>query len=471
MSTEKKKRKEFKHKNLLVLVALAADVIFVVFADLTSFILRFNGTFPNENFSAYIQISINIVLLRIGAFYVFHLYDRPKFKSNFETFINTLKASTASTIIILSFLYFLNVEAYPRSIATLSWIMTIIYISSWRYVAREFLNLYLGENFSRSQLLIIGIGVNAHETGIHLLRDAGINYDLLGYINPDTSEPRAVPKSHIKGNLSELESLISENFINEVVLADSKLSKKSMTQLINLLNQYNIVIKSLPSTYDSIIEEMVLSKSTSDFVGTTKPQGPPQWYPKLKRGADICISLVLIIITLPLFLLSLLLIKLTSPGPIFYSQKRTGLHGQGFVMYKLRSMRTSDDSFKNPQWAKKGDSRITSFGKIMRRYRIDELPQLLNVLKNDMSIIGPRPERPVFTNKFVKQIPFFSQRLKVKPGISGWAQVSMKYADSVSESREKLLYDIYYVQNMCFTLDLLIALKTFKVLLTGKGAQ
>jgi exopolysaccharide biosynthesis polyprenyl glycosylphosphotransferase len=187
----------------------------------------------------------------------------------------------------------------------------------------------------------------------------------------------------------------------------------------------------------------------------------------IKRFFDIILSLIGLILAMPIILITAIAIKLESEGPVFFLQERTGLNGKTFKIIKLRSMRV--DAEKNgPQWAQKNDSRVTKVGKFIRKTRIDELPQLINVLKGDMSILGPRPERPVFVKQFSKEIPGFEKRLLVKPGLTGWAQVNGGY-DITPE--EKLKYDLHYINNMSLLLDLKIILKTIKVVLTGEGAR
>lgn len=190
-------------------------------------------------------------------------------------------------------------------------------------------------------------------------------------------------------------------------------------------------------------------------------------YPIVKRSFEIIFSLALLIFTLPVLLLSAIAIKLESPGPVFYKQERVGLNGKKFWIVKLRSMRT--DAEKNgPQWAAKNDPRVTQVGKFIRKTRIDELPQIINVLNGDMSLIGPRPERDVFTEQFEEEIPGFKKRLLVKPGLTGWAQVTGGYE---ATPREKWEQDMYYIQNQSIALDIRILLRTVWVVLTGSGAR
>jgi exopolysaccharide biosynthesis polyprenyl glycosylphosphotransferase len=187
---------------------------------------------------------------------------------------------------------------------------------------------------------------------------------------------------------------------------------------------------------------------------------------KVKRVVDITISLLGLIPGLPLILLSGLMIKLSSPGPVIYRQQRVGLGGQPYFLYKLRSMRT-DAEAQGAVWARKQDARVTRVGYFLRKWRIDELPQLFNILKGEMSLVGPRPERPEFTEKLATFIPFYNERHLVQPGLTGWAQVRYPYAASFEAAARKLQFDLYYIKNMSFLLDGAILLRTFKTILVG----
>jgi sugar transferase (PEP-CTERM system associated) len=191
----------------------------------------------------------------------------------------------------------------------------------------------------------------------------------------------------------------------------------------------------------------------------------------VKRVFDIAVSLVLTIVTLPLMILTAVLIKLDSAGQIFYRQERTGLHGETFTLFKFRSMGSDAEVAGKPQWAQKRDPRITRVGAFIRTSRIDELPQLFNVLRGEMSMIGPRPERPVFVEELAKVIPLYNHRGYVKPGLTGWAQVNYPYGASVEDAREKLAYDLYYVKNRGLLLDMVILLSTVRVILFREGSR
>nr|WP_249669809.1 sugar transferase [Polycladospora coralii] len=190
-------------------------------------------------------------------------------------------------------------------------------------------------------------------------------------------------------------------------------------------------------------------------------------YTSAKRIFEILFSLALVIFTLPVMVLTAIMIKLESPGPIFYKQERVGLNGRTFQIYKLRSMR-SDAEKNGPQWAAKNDPRVTRVGQFIRKTRLDEIPQIINVLRGDMSLIGPRPERPMFTEQFNDEIPGFKNRLMVRPGLTGWAQVNGGYE---STPAEKFELDMYYIENQSIKLDFKILIRTVWVVVSGSGAR
>lgn len=199
------------------------------------------------------------------------------------------------------------------------------------------------------------------------------------------------------------------------------------------------------------------------------PSGP--FADAVRRGLDIAISLLFLIFTVPLTLVAALAIKCDTAGPVFYRQERVGLHGRVFTLMKFRSMHIDAEAGGTPRWATRNDPRVTRVGAFIRSTRIDELPQLLNVLRGEMSLIGPRPERPLFVEELARIIPLYRDRTWVKPGITGWAQVNFPYGASVEDAREKLSYDLYYVKNRSLLLDLLILVSTIRVILFREGAR
>jgi exopolysaccharide biosynthesis polyprenyl glycosylphosphotransferase len=190
-----------------------------------------------------------------------------------------------------------------------------------------------------------------------------------------------------------------------------------------------------------------------------------------KRAFDIAISIFAVIVLSPLFLITALMIKCSSRGPVIFTQVRVGKEGQHFKIYKFRTMRVDAEKVSGPVWAKENDPRLLPIGKFLRKTHIDEIPQFFNVLKGDMSFIGPRPERPIFVEKFKKEIYDYEKRLQVKPGITGLAQVRHRYDETIADVRKKIKYDILYIKKLCLWTDLLICLRTVRVVLTGEGAR
>ncbi len=199
------------------------------------------------------------------------------------------------------------------------------------------------------------------------------------------------------------------------------------------------------------------------------PELMPEWEKKLKRLMDVLTSLIILIISLPVIIITAIAIKLTGRGPIFFKQERSGMNGNAFKIIKFRSMYEDAEENTGPVWSSKDDPRVTKVGKIIRRVRIDELPQMINVLKGQMSVVGPRPERPFFVEKLSQEIPYYKRRLKVRPGITGWAQVKHKYDESVEDVKIKLRYDLFYIENMSLRMDFKIIMRTIFVVLFGQG--
>ena len=204
--------------------------------------------------------------------------------------------------------------------------------------------------------------------------------------------------------------------------------------------------------------------------GSESPLMRPRISTTLQIGFDIAVAAVCLILLAPLLTLIAVLVRLDSPGPVFYRQERVGLGGQPFTLMKFRSMR-ADAEAQGPAWAKQRDPRVTRIGSFMRRTRIDELPQLINILRGEMSFIGPRPERPHFVEKLAEAIPFYRERARVKPGLTGWAQVNFPYGASIEDARGKLSYDLYYVKHRSLLLDLSILFATVRVILFQEGSR
>ena len=228
-------------------------------------------------------------------------------------------------------------------------------------------------------------------------------------------------------------------------------------------------MKIVPDLYEILSGQARTSQIYGIPLIDIMPQLMPEWEKKLKRIFDIIISLLILIITSPVLIITAIAIKIDSTGKVFFRQERCGINGSIFKILKFRSMRKDAEKHTGPVWSQKDDPRITKVGKFIRRVRIDEIPQMINVLKGEMSIVGPRPERPYFVEKLSEEIPYYKRRLKVRPGITGWAQVKHKYDETIEDVKVKLRYDLFYIENMSLRMDFKILLRTVFVVLLGKG--
>ena len=274
----------------------------------------------------------------------------------------------------------------------------------------------------------------------------------------------------VLGKYADLASLIKKYKVTGIIIAHDSSSPQEIMRVLVWVCDQPVHIYLVPELYSVVHGQfkanLVYGFELQELFAFTMPL----WQVRIKRVIDILFGAFLGLVSFPICVLAAIAIKLEDRGPVFYSQERIGLYGKPFTVYKFRTMRTDAEKF-GAQWATKDDPRITKVGKFLRKTRIDELPQILCVLKGDMSMVGPRPERAVFIAKLREEIPFYISRLKMKPGLTGWAQVCHHYDTSTEDVKIKLQYDMYYFENMSLLLDFQILVRTVYVVLTGKGAQ
>ena len=339
----------------------------------------------------------------------------------------------------------------------------------WAVMSRLWAVKWVRSHAQQSRWLILGAGETAIQFGQTFL-----DYNSLGrlFVLADTDQdPTQLTESRLNyvGSLNDLSAWSQQSWSGVVVATQMDLSNLGVRQLMQMrLN--GIPVYLLPDIYETLWYKLPSSLLQDSWLAFSAGFNllPAGISLKLKQFADIILAGLLLLVLSPLMLLVALAIKLDSPGPMFYTQVRTGLHRKPFRVYKFRSM-YQDAEKRGAQWALMRDPRITRVGNWLRLSRIDELPQILNVLRGEMSLIGPRPERPEFDVKLKQEIPYYDLRYLVKPGITGWAQVMYPYGASVKDAYEKLAYDLYYIKNYSFWLDLAIAFKTVRVVLLGKG--
>ncbi|MBS1731837.1 MAG: sugar transferase [Bacteroidetes bacterium] len=294
-------------------------------------------------------------------------------------------------------------------------------------------------------------------------------FRIIGFFNTNGNSGFNVPASMKQFNdFKNLASIIEQEKIEEVIVAVEKNERDLLTTILQQLSDKEVNIKITPDTVDIISGAL----QTNDVLGVPLIDIHsgllPNWQQNIKRTFDVCFSIIAFIILIPLFLYTIIRLKLSSKGPVFFVQERIGYKGRPFMMYKFRSM-VPDAEPNGPQLSSENDERITSWGKVMRKWRLDELPQLWNIIKGEMSLVGPRPERKFYIDQIVAKHPEYKYLYKVKPGLTSWGMVKFGYASSIDEMIQRMPYDLLYVENVSLSLDFTIMLHSIQIILSGKG--
>lgn len=316
--------------------------------------------------------------------------------------------------------------------------------------------------------LIIGNGERAKKitTDLNEMK-LSLGNKIIGYIETEENNEKTKCEN-VLGKISDIDNIIEKYRIEEIIIALDKHDNQEIYHLLGILYKHNIDIKTIPNVEEIASGGLIMSTIYATPLISLSACKMPIWQQNTKRILDIIVSIFVLCFCAPVFLYIALRIRKSSPGPIFYSQERIGKHGIPFKMFKFRTMNVNSEN-GIPQLASKHDTRITKFGKKIRKYRLDELPQFFNVLKGDMSIVGYRPERLFFIEKIAQQAPQYFLLQKIKPGITSWGMVKYGYADSVEKMIERLNYDIIYIENMSLIIDMKILIYTFKIILSGRG--
>ena len=394
--------------------------------------------------------------------------------SRFDELATLFKSSFVG-IFILFFLIFLDdyihdVDSKSRILIFIYWGLFLFFVGGGRILIRSFQRSLIIKGIGRRNVIIVGFNPMANEVHDQILEHRALGLDAAAYAAVDSKNLNKSYKGiQVRGTIKDLSSLIDIYNAKEVIIALDKDNRDLLVDVISECEPKNVGLKIVPDLYEILSGQAKTSQIYGVPLIDIMPQLMPEWEKSLKRIIDIFVSLFILVITFPISLITVLAIKIESPGLAFFRQERCGIEGTTFKMMKFRSMRHDAEKYSGPVWSSKHDPRITRVGKIIRKVRIDEIPQMVNVLKGEMSLVGPRPERPYFVEMLSKEIPYYKRRLKVRPGITGWAQVKHKYDESIEDVKIKLRYDLFYIENMSLRMDFKILFRTIFVVLFAKG--
>jgi len=423
-------------------------------------------------FHSYVGMMGVQVLAMVTVFFFYRLYHRPRAISSIDELYSLFGAVSVGTIlaIALTSLMFKNSVLeldYSRGMILYAWLLTIVLAGTGRFAHSRVQRALQARGLGGARVLIVGTG----EVGQMILQKIrhlpGLGYEVMGFVD-DRSDLETTMGVPVLGRIDDLPSLIDEHSIDEVIIALPEGSHEEILTIISLCERGKVNIKVYPDVFQIMAAQVTIGDLGGLPLLTVRDIALRGWKLTLKRAVDLIGSAIGLVVISPLMLLVAALVKLDSRGPVFYTQVRMGLDAKPFWVIKFRSMRADAESESGPVWATEDDPRRTRLGAFIRRFSIDEWPQFINVLLGEMSLVGPRPERPVFVEQFKRSIPRYMDRHREKAGLTGWAQVNGLRGDTSIAERTK--YDLWYIENWSLLLDFKIILKTIFNAFTSKNA-
>lgn len=440
------------------------DALVTALSYVSAWFIKFQSPFSGSSvralsFEQYMSALLFIVPGFLILYYAFNLYTPKRVQGRRLELSNIVKANTLGVALVMVALYVLKIIDFSRSVIFIFYGVNIAAETILRNLIRYVLRDMRRRGFNQKHVLLVGYSRAAEEYIDRIISNPQWGYTVQGILDDDV-EPGTLYKGiPVLDRISSLMDILLKNHLDEIAITLGLDEYYRLEEIVGLCEKSGVHTKFIPD-YNNIIPT---KPYTEDILGlpVINIRHVPltnSFLAALKRAIDIVGSILAIVISSPVMLVACAFIKLTSPGPLIYKQERVGLHNRTFKMYKFRSMEVQKESEEKKAWTTKNDPRVTGVGKFMRKTSIDELPQLFNILKGDMSLVGPRPERPFFVEKFREEIPRYMVKHQVRPGLTGWAQVN-GYRGNTS-IRKRIEYDLYYIENWSLGFDVKILFLT-----------
>jgi sugar transferase (PEP-CTERM system associated) len=420
--------------------------------------------------AALLQVLLIVMVCQTCMHYA-DLYDLRTITKTRGFAVRVVRAIGATSLILGIAYWLFPPLVVEQGVFLVSAVLAACLVMAWRAAFA----LVIARLAPRERLLLVGTSPAAIVLARELFeRRHELGVEIVGFVDPDPTRVGApVINPGVVGTIDDIPALAGRMRVDRVVvsLSDER-GKLPMDRLLDVRMRTGVLFDHLASVYEEYTGKIALENLRPSWLVFSTGFRNSRTLLVTKRAVDVVASIAGLILASPLMLISAIVVKLEAPrSPILYHQERVGLNGKVFTIHKFRTMRPDAEAGTGPVWSGVNDTRVTAVGRFMRKSRLDEIPQLWNVLRGDMSLIGPRPERPQFVEQLTREIPFYGQRHVIKPGLTGWAQVRYAYGASVQDSLEKMQYDLYYVKHLSLAFDLLIALETIKIVILRRGAR
>ncbi len=457
---------------LFAVTLVALDVLMAGAAFYLAYLLRLQSEYQNisPTFSTYWGMMIVQIIGIVTTFFFYRLYHKHRALSHIDEFYLVFGATSVGAIVSIALISFIykNQLDYPRLMMVYAWLLTIVFISVGRILHARIRWSLQARDWGGVRILIIGAGDVARAILQKIRQSSGLGYKVIGFVSNGNTAAKTVLGVPVLGGTKEISRIIEEQAIDEVIIGMPEATHQEILAIIANCERERVAIKVFPDVFQIMATEVSIDDLNGLPLLSVRDVALRGWRLTIKRGMDIIVSSIALVFTSPIMLLVALLIKLDSPGAVFYIQERMGLDGTPFPMIKFRSMRADAETGDKAGWTTQNDSRRTRLGAFIRRFSIDEMPQFINVFLGDMSLVGPRPERPIFVNQFKQSIPRYMERHREKAGLTGWAQINGLRGDTSIIERTK--YDLWYIENWSILLDLKILLRTAISIFFDKNA-